>query len=212
MKKKLTLCLSCLFACTLCACAAEGPASLSAQSASAASEPQSAVASESAASSVPASSSFSAPEAETAELTIERTTDAGNPVELTLTVPSTWEFDGYSTFTDTESGIKAMELVAIYEIADPANPITDEMRAPFTGSYDGVAMPSGLVQGVSNVNGYPMEYFRTSSVPDGGDFTWYTFFTFSCDEKYVYQMHFFTTDANANVASFFDVIASAHAE
>ncbi len=158
------------------------------------------------------SSSESVPVESETEYQLSVTTSGGNPVTLTLNVPSSWQNDGSTVFTDSASGIKCMEVAAVYEITDSANPITSDMVAPFQSGYEGMEGFSDMIHGVSSANGRPMEYYRTSSTPDGADFTWYTFFTFSYDDSYVYQLHFFTTEPDAGIYPFFDVIASAHAE
>lgn len=226
MKRNLSFCAACLAACLLCACNAQAGASSaekdaidsSVQSASLSDGASSSAetASSSEVSSVSSTSESAAESSSVApdqvDLTIPYTTSGGNSVQLTLTIPSTWTYDGYSTLSDSETGMKCMEIAAVYEIEDPANPITEAMRAPFKNTGEEMVGFSDFVQGVSNANGRQMEYYRTSSVPDGADFTWYSFFTLSYDEKYVYQLHFFTSDENTIITSFFDVIASAHAE
>ena len=200
----------------LCACARKDKSSSAAASAPASSSVSSAVSSLNAAAS--GSSSASVSEAQSTsnisvstEYSIPMTTSGGASVTLSLKVPSKWEYNGYTVFSDPETEIKQFEVVAVYEIQDSNDPITDEMLAPFGSVQDEAGNSSELIYGISSAYGRPIEYYRTSSVPDGANFTWYTFFTFSYDEQYVYQLHFFTTDETANISSFFDIIASAHA-
>lgn len=117
-----------------------------------------------------ASSSESVPEDAETEYQLSVTTSGGKPVTLTLNVPSSWQNDGSTVFTDSASGIKCMEVAAVYEITDSANPITSDMVAPFKPGYEGMEGFSDMIHGVSSANGRPMEYYRTSSTPDGADF------------------------------------------
>lgn len=222
MKKAVSILLSCAFCCALISCGGKSPSSAgtseslpASQTASSAAQAESSSAAASVSSSEAASSSSEAASdtGGTADISFPYTTAGGSQVTVELTVPDTWEYDGYATFTDSQSGLKCMEFAAVYEISDPSQPITDEMRSPFQTTSEGLDQ-SAMFHGESFAVTRPVEYYRTAGAPDGADgtFTWYVFFTFCYDEQYVYQMHFYTTDENANISSFSHIIASAHAQ
>ena len=135
MKKIFVLILSAALALMLCACNKE-PQPASAQSAPASSSK--AAVSSSSSSSAPSSSSSSSSSSSIAssispkgmtEISVPVSTDSGTDGTLIMSVPESWEFNGYSVMSKND--IKTMEVVRAAVVDDPANPISDKITYGF---------------------------------------------------------------------------------